>query len=253
MSSQFTLKEKRLYTRYLKRTQLLAILLPVAFILGLSSGYLLWGRAAGIAKAQQSAAGNQPTSGNQAAANSGNQPVKRYDVTFEDNDPVLGPANAPVTIIEFSDYQCPYCRKWYTEVFGRILSTYANKVRFVYRDFPLTSLHPEAEPAAIAAHCAGEQGKYWEFHDLIFGGQLGLSATSYTQYAGNLNMNIEKFSTCISSEKYKAEVESDLKYASNLGVRSTPTFFINGIAVVGAQPFEVFQQVIDQELGSQNQ
>ena len=241
MSSQFALKEKRLYTRYLKRSQVLAILLPVAFILGLSSGYFLWGRAAGIAKAQQS------------AANSGNQPVKRYDVTFEDNDPVFGPANAPVTIIEFSDYQCPYCQKWYTEVFGRLISTYGNKLRFVYRDFPLTSLHPQAEPAAIAAHCAGEQGKYWEFHDLVFGGQLGLSRTSYTQYASDLNINIEKFTTCISSEKYKAEVENDLKYASNLGVRSTPTFFINGIAVVGAQPFEVFQQLIDQELGSQNQ
>ena len=241
MSSQFTLKEKRLYTRYLKRSQVLAILLPVVFILGLSSGYFLWGRAAGIAKAQQ------------PAANSGNQAVKRYDVTFEDNDPVLGPANAPVTIIEFSDYQCPYCRKWYTEVFGRLISTYGNKLRFVYRDFPLISSHPEAEPAAIAAHCAGEQGKYWEFHDLVFSGQLGLGRTSYTQYASDLNIKIEKFTTCISSEKYKAEVENDLKYASNLGVRSTPTFFINGIAVVGAQPFEVFQQLMDQELGSQNQ
>lgn len=205
-------------------------MLPVAFLAGLLAGHLIWGQGSSTA--------------NNAGANQGQ--VTRYDVPV-DGDPAIGPSNAPVTLIEFSDYQCPYCRKWYIEVFPQILSTYKDKVRFVYRDFPLSS-HPEAAPAAEASDCAYEQDKFWEFHDKLFSGVQALGKDTYIQYARDLGLDMQKFQSCLSSGQYQSEVQSDLDFAANLGVRSTPTFFINGIPLVGAQPFDAFKQVIDKEL-----
>lgn len=243
MSTHLTPKEKRLSARYLQRARILTFFLPVAFAVGLGVGYLLLGRTASAtaAKAPQ----------NNAAQNAADQQTKRYDVS-EDDDPAFGPKNAPITIIEFSDYQCPYCRKWYVETFAKLMSTYPNQIRFIYRDFPLTSIHPEAAPAAIAAECANDQGKYWEFHDRLFTGEYGMNSTAYVQYATDLGLNKDKFQACLSNTSYANEVQGDLQYASSIGVRSTPTFFINGIALIGAQPFEAFQQVIDSELAAAN-
>jgi len=140
----------------------------------------------------------------------------------------------------------------YVETFAKLMSTYPNQIRFIYRDFPLTSIHPEAAPAAIAAECANDQGKYWEFHDRLFTGEYGMNSTAYVQYATDLGLNKDKFQACLSNTSYANEVQGDLQYASSIGVRSTPTFFINGIALIGAQPFEAFQQVIDSELAAAN-
>ncbi len=224
-----------------RRSHLYMLLVPLAFVLGLGSGYLYWGRGGSAANPAQ-AAGAQSSN---AAADSGEIP--RYDVPVDD-DPSLGPADAPITIIEFSDYQCPFCEKFHNETFQRLLDAYPDQIRFVYRDFPLTSIHPNAVSAAEAANCAFEQGVFWEYHDLLFSMRRGLSQQAYSGYAEELGLDAADFQACLESGRFREEVQSDFEFAARLGVRSTPTFFVNGLAVVGAQPFEVFQQVIDQEL-----
>lgn len=238
-----------------KRSHLYSVLLPLAFVAGLSLGYIFWGRnnapttqtAAAVPQRDPAAS----TSGQaQTSSESQPEPVTRYDVPIDD-DPILGPEDAPITIIEFSDYECPYCRKWHSEVYGRLFEDYPDQVRLVYRDFPLDSIHSNAIPAAEAANCAYEQGSFWEFHDKLFGMELGLSPDAYQQYAQDLSLDMDAFNECVDARRYRDEVQSDYDYASQLGVRSTPTFFINGIALVGAQPYEVFQEVIDKELAGE--
>lgn len=224
------------------------LLLPLVFALGLGAGYLAFARplAAQLAEARaQLAAAANP--GADAAAQ---QPVRRYDVPVDD-DPAVGPANAPITIIEFSDFECPFCRSWQTEVWPQIKQKYGDKVRLVYRDFPLFSIHANAAPAAEAANCAGEQNQYWAFHDALFSGKYPYSRSSYEAIAANLGLDGKKFAACLDERRFQAEVQADYDYAANLGVGSTPTFFINGLAVVGAQPFEVFSRVIDMELNGE--
>jgi protein-disulfide isomerase len=225
------------------RFNIFILLVPLAFILGLVVGYALWGRSG--AEQTTAAAANPP-----AATPAATQQIKRYPVPVDD-DPAIGPADAPITIIEFSDFQCPYCRKWYDETYQKLLQTYPDKVRFVYRDFPLTSIHPEAQPAAEAAQCANEQGVYWKYYDKLFSNESELGTETYKKYAAELGLDTARFDKCLADRTYQKEVEADLEYASNLGVNSTPTFFINGIAVVGAQPFEVFQYIIDKELAGE--
>jgi protein-disulfide isomerase len=207
------------------------------FMLGIGSGYLLWGR-----KAPQAAA---PTS--QALATPTVQ-VRRYPVPVDD-DPSLGPADAAITIIEFSDFQCGYCKKWHDEVLDRLLANYPDQVRFVYRDFPI--LGPNSIAAAEAADCAGEQGFYWPFYQNLFSMRYDLTTEAFQQYAAELDLDTQAFAECLADGRYNAEVMGDYNYAANLGVSSTPTFFINGIPLVGAQPYEVFQQVIDMELAGE--
>jgi protein-disulfide isomerase len=173
----------------------------------------------------------------------------RYDIPSE-GFPSIGPADAPITIVEFSDYQCPYCRRWHEQVYQPLLATYPGKIRLVYRHLPLTSIHPDAFPAAEAAMCAGEQDAYWQYHEKLFGGDA-LGASIYLQYARDLSLDMTTFEACLSGRKYQEAVQSDLEFAVNLGVRSTPTFFVNGLAIVGAQPLSVFKQVIDQELAGE--
>lgn len=237
-----------------------SVLVAIAFVLGLVAGYLIWERPLQakvdaaekqVAALQKTGTANQTAAANAAEANAAEaqptQQVKRYNVPTDD-DPALGKADAPITIIEFSDYQCPFCRQWHEQVFSKIKETYGDKVRLVYRDFPLYGLHPEAEAAAEAADCAGEQKDYWDYHNLLFTGNKDLGTDTYLSYAQSLKLNTDTFKKCLDDHKYQAEVKADYDYASQLGVRSTPTFFVNGLAVVGAQPFEVFQQVIDMEL-----
>jgi protein-disulfide isomerase len=169
----------------------------------------------------------------------------RIEVAVDD-DPAKGPATAPVTIVEFSDYQCPYCSRAESTV-KQILAKYDGKVRFVYRDFPL-SFHPFAAKAAEASQCANEQGKFWEFHDALYADQAKLSVPDMQTTATGLGINADKFKTCVESGKYAAEVKKDIDDGTKAGVSSTPSFFINGIAVVGAQGIDTFSQVIDQEL-----
>jgi protein-disulfide isomerase len=210
----------------------------VFFLFGLGAGYLIWGR--------DSAAAAAATPDPQQAGVTLPEKVIRYAVTVDD-DPTLGPEDAPITLIEFSDYQCPFCTKWHDEVFFRLQEEYGDKIRFVYRDLPLP-FHPEAQSAAEAANCAWEQGDYWEFHNALFSDKYGLGVKAYQQYAADLGLDADALTGCLLDGRYADEVQADYDFAGNLGVSSTPTFFINGIALVGAQPYEVFKQVIDLEL-----
>ncbi|MCR4335765.1 MAG: DsbA family protein [archaeon] len=168
-----------------------------------------------------------------------------------DDDAMEGNPDAPVTIVEFSDFQCPFCESFYTNTLGKLRENYIDtgKVRVIFRDFPL-SFHPNALPAAEATECANEQGKFWEMHDKIFENQDAMSTASYKQWAADLGLNTEQFNTCYDSSKYQSEIQADFADGQAAGVSGTPTFFINGQKVVGAQPFSVFEQIIEAELAN---
>jgi len=162
------------------------------------------------------------------------------------NSPSRGPAAAPVEIVEFSDFQCPFCLRAHPTV-EEVLNTYGNRVRFVYRNYPLPG-HPNARPAAEAAACADEQGKFWPYHDRLFATQSKLSEADLKQDAAELGMDASKFNACVDSHKYASKVENDMRAGQEAGVDGTPAFFINGRLISGAQPYDVFKKVIDEEL-----
>jgi protein-disulfide isomerase len=247
-------EENRENTITFKRSHLYTVLLPLAFVAGLTFGYIFWGRADSSSTSSPAAAAVPAANQGQGqAAPQGAEPtpeLRRYDVP-EDDDPVLGPAEAPITIIEFSDYECPYCQKWHSEVWPALQAEYGDQIRLVYRDFPLTSLHSNATPAAAAANCAREQDMYWEYNELLFDMKFNLGNSTYIRYAEELGLDMDSFTECVESGRHVDEVEADYEYAVNLGIRSTPTFFVNGIPVVGAQPFESFKKLIDQELAGE--
>ncbi|MGZ9166966.1 MAG: DsbA family protein [Anaerolineales bacterium] len=231
-----------------KRSHFYSVLTVLAFATGVLLGYVVWGvdAPAGAATAQ---AANQPSGPIVEAPVTPQAEFKRYDIPTEDSY-AIGPADAPITIVEFSDYQCPYCRRWHEDVYEPLLAAYPGKVRLVYRHFPLSSIHPDATSAAEAAMCAGEQDAFWPFHEKLFSSDA-LGNTTYVQYAQELGLNMNNFESCMNDRKYQQAVDDDLNFAVNLGIRSTPTFFINGIAVVGAQPLDVFKEVITKELNGE--
>ena len=169
---------------------------------------------------------------------------------YVDDDPSLGKANAPVTIVEFSDFQCPYCSKFRDQTFDQIKQQYIDtgKVRFVYRDFPLRSIHPMAQKAAEASECADEQGKFWEMHDKLFAGQASFSVDSFKQWAKDLSLDTTQFNNCLDSGKYKSETDKDLADAQKVGGQGTPYFLVGNTQLSGAYPFDSFKQAIDAQL-----
>ncbi len=213
-----------------KRRHVYSALIPLAFVVGLATGFLFWGRT--------------PAPSAVAAVGEPQAPT-RLEVSADD-DAALGPADAPITIIEFSDYNCPYCEKWHVETFQPLMAAYPDQIRFVYRDFPITS--QESTVAAQAAECAGEQDAYWSFHDSLLSGGLDLGREAYEQYAARLGLDVEALLACLDSGTFDDEVQADARYAAGLGVSGTPTFFINGLPLVGAQPLSEFQAVIESEL-----
>jgi len=216
----------------------LAIL--VSFLLGIGAGYLLFAKSAdttALAQAPQQAGAPEPPA--------------RLDNVSVDDDPAFGPENAPVTIVEFSDFQCPYCLRFHQETFDALKQLYEGQIRYVYRDFPLTSIHPDAEKAAEAGQCAYEQGRFWEMHDMIFDNQqIDIGIDALKDLAQQIGLDQEQFDACLDSDKYAQEVAGDLQDGGSYGVTGTPTFFINGVRLVGAQPLSAFQAIIDQELAA---
>jgi len=166
-----------------------------------------------------------------------------------DDDAVKGSEDAPVTIIEFSDFECPFCGRFYRDTLPLIKKNYieTGKVKLIYRDFPL-SFHANAQKAAEAAECAKDQRKFWEMHDKLFDEGVKGGVESFKQYAKDLNLNMEEFNECLDSGKKANEVKADFIAGGEAGVRGTPAFFINGRLVSGAQPYSVFKQIIDEEL-----
>lgn len=166
-----------------------------------------------------------------------------------DDDSVRGDADAPVTIVEWSDFECPFCARFYEQTLPSLEEEYikTGKVKLVYRDFPL-SFHTNAQKAAEAAECAGEQGKYWEMHDLLFERGVQGGVAGFKQYAKTLGLNTAKFDTCLDSGAMAGEIQRDMADGAAVGIQGTPGFIVNGKLVSGAQPFAVFKQVIDAEL-----
>jgi protein-disulfide isomerase len=175
-------------------------------------------------------------------------------VSVADN-PSLGKADAPITVIEFSDYQCPFCQRFVRNTLPALKTNYIDtgKVHYVFRDFPL-AMHRQARKAAEAAHCAGEQGKYWEMHDVLFNNQQALAVEDLKEHASSLDLESTAFDNCLAQGKYAAEIDKDFADGSAAGVTGTPSFFIGktepngtieGTLIRGAQPITAFRQVID--------
>lgn len=162
------------------------------------------------------------------------------------DSPSQGPASAPIEIVEFSDFQCPFCYRSFPTV-KQVMNTYGDKIRFVYRNYPLPN-HPNARPAAEAAQCANEQGQFWPYHDRLFADQSKLGNDDLKAAAVALGLDAAKFNACFDSHKYKARVDADTQAGNEAGVNGTPAFFINGRLLSGAQPFDEFKKVIDEEL-----
>ncbi len=191
-----------------------------------------------------------PTTGNV-----GNQPPVglppvggKVEVSIDD-DSVKGDVDAKVTIIEFTDYECPFCARHYTSTMPQLQKEYIDtgKVKYVVRDFPL-GFHTQAQKAAEAAECAGEQEKYFEMHDKLFDNGVQGGVSSFKQFAGQIGLNQGDFDSCLDSGKMESEVKKDMKDGQSYGVQGTPAFFINGRLISGAQPFSAFKQAIDAEL-----
>jgi protein-disulfide isomerase len=170
-----------------------------------------------------------------------------------DDDPALGDPKAPVTIIEFGDYQCPYCRQFWRETFPRLKKEYIDtgKVRFIYRDYP-QAVHPEAMLSAMAAECADDQGKYYEFHDKLFREQdrrgrdvVRFRTPELKRWAADITLDTAAFNACLDDERHKDEVSKDFKDLEGLGLEGTPIFFVNGRGLLGAHPFATFQKLIE--------
>ena len=190
-----------------------------------------------------------------------NQPALPLKISSE-NNPVIGNPDAPITIIEFSDFQCPFCAKFHMQTLPTIMDEYINKgtVKLVFRDFPIQSIHPNAVPASIAAECANEQGKFEQMYHMLFEKQkewsnleTSYAITAFNQYASELQLNEEKFDSCIKNVKYIEEVQKDLNEGRTYGVTGTPGFFIGNekigfVELKGAQPFESFKKVINSQL-----
>lgn len=192
----------------------------------------------------------------------------RAEPTFQPVDmtvaaaPFLGDEAAPVTLVEFSDFQCPFCKRHFDRVMPELVKTYVEtgQLKYVMREFPITSLHPEAPRASLAALCAGEQGKYWQIHDLIFGDPKRISPSALKQHAATIGLDMAAFTSCLGDSRYAAQIRRDQAEGQKLGVRGTPTFLLGATdpadptrlratkLIRGAQPLAVFRQAIEEIL-----
>ena len=173
---------------------------------------------------------------------------QRINVPLE-NDPIKGNISAPVKIVIFSDFECPFCKVGEARI-ESIYEKYQGQVVLIFKNFPLTKVHPDAFKSALAAECANEQGKFWEYHTILFNHNTALSNADLKAYAKELGLDEASFNECLDSERYSYSVQKDMTVGEQVGVTGTPAFFINGIPVVGAQPEPEFVKIIEAELGN---
>lgn len=224
----------------------ISLLIAVFFVGYLLARVQMQGQTTGSAIAQQDggALPAEPAPGEE-----------RVDGVATGNLTMMGDENAPVTIIEFSDFECPFCEAFYSQTLSQIKSEYVDtgKAKLYYRHYPL-AFHPAAVPAGLASECANEQGRFWEYHDMVFENQARISGggdnanTALKEFAANLGLNANQFDSCFDSAKYQANVDQDLNDGTAAGVSGTPTVFVNGRRIVGAQPYATFKAIIDEEL-----
>jgi protein-disulfide isomerase len=229
----------------------------VAEVVGTQAAAPLVVNEADLSSAQVQAMINEAVGTQVALLRPTNTPIPPTPTTIprgvaEDDDAFLGPQDAPVVIVEFSDFQCGYCGRFYEETLPLILANYPNEVKFVYRDFPIFG--EDSLRAAMATECAREQDKFWEMHNRLFTRlntreDAPLSDETLVSFAQELGLETRSFSECLSSQRYSDEVLLDYQAAQTYGLRGTPGFVINGVVyAIGAQPFEVFDQIIQSEL-----
>ena len=173
-------------------------------------------------------------------------PVFRNEVSA-DGAPFKGGAKAPVTIVKFEDFQCPFCKQ-VQPTFEKLLARYGDKIKLAHRDFPIDSLHPQARLAHEAARCANEQGKFWAYHDKVYANASKVGVEDLKSYAKEVGLDATKFDQCVDAGKFKSAVQKDVDEGTRVGVTGTPAFFINGRLISGAQSFDNFARVIDDEL-----
>ncbi len=173
-------------------------------------------------------------------------PVHRVEVATN-GAPFKGPARVPVTMVKFEDFHCPFCKK-VQPTMAQVLSKYGKKIRLVHRDFPIDSIHPAARKAHEAARCANEQGKFWQYHDVLYANAPKADSADLKSYAEKVGLDVPVFEKCVTSGKFRDEVQRDVDEGTRLGVTGTPTFFINGRLLSGAEPFERFATIIDEEI-----
>lgn len=185
--------------------------------------------------------------GNQAAAGPRLDPGQRYAIDAAGN-PSIGPADASVTIIEFGDFRCGFCKRFHDETRAAILERYQGRVLLVFRDYPI--LGQSSFDAANAAECADDQGRFWEYQDLLYANQATLVRDAFIAHAQSLGMDVATFTACYDEQRHEAEILADYQAGEALGVGGTPTFFINGRPLIGAQPIDAFVNVIEDELST---
>ncbi len=232
-------------------TPVLAILLVVAaFLLGVlftKVQYLEKGQGTGTTVTADAGQDNgQPTLAEKVDVKSGHLPV-------------LGNKDAKVTVVEFSDFQCPFCKSLFDDSLSQLKKDYIDtgKIAFYYRHFPLTAIHPNAQKAAEAAECANEQGSFWQYHDQLFTNQAdweslssALAVDKFAEIATSIGLNGASLKSCVDSDKYAAKVEEDVNDGSAAGLSGTPTTFVNGYSIVGAVPYSQIKAKIDEELAN---
>ena len=207
-------------------------LIAVGALVGIAIGWIAWrGSDSG---AGSSVSGAAPTTG-----------VELADGVDVSHDPVLGSADAPVTIVEFSDFECPFCSRFATQTAPALRRQYGDRIRWIFVNYPLRSIHPNAYEAALAGECAAEQGRFWPFYDEIFSGRHPLSGSGYSDAAGAIELDEERFETCYRNGDHAEEVALDIKEGEKFYILGTPTFYVNGKRMEGAQRPEAFALVID--------
>lgn len=241
----------------LNKFSLPAIYSPLLVILLIIASFLLGALYTKVSYLEKGGAANPPSQAQQGTnppPNSQTQPTPGAKVSVDTGHfPVLGNKDAKVTIVEFADFQCPFCEKWFKDTEPSLIKDYVNtgKVKFAFRQYAF--LGQESTWAAEAAECANEQGKFWDYHNYLYDHQGPENSGTFTKdkligFAGDLGLNTNQFSSCLNSDKYSKNVSDDLSAGQKAGVTGTPTAFIDGQPLVGAQPYSAFKTIIDQEL-----
>lgn len=209
----------------------------VSIAVGLGIGFLVWGYEAPV----QIAPVDIP------------EDAQRYVFDYLEGTPEFGDKEAAILMIEFTDFECVYCQKYNNEVFPLIEKNYKKDLLYVFIPYPLDTIHPNAMNASLASMCAQDQDAFWDYRSLAFSAEEGYSTDAFISYANQLNLDEEQFNTCLEEEPYLELLEENISRAMALGVTSTPTFLINGLPVMGAQPFELFAGIIEAEILAANQ
>ena len=231
---------------------LVITLIVFAFFLGMLTNKVLY-----LESSAKTANANSAVNAQAVNAPTQPPPPERVDNLEVGKLPLLGNKDAKVTVVEFSDFQCPFCKSYFDDTHKQLVDKYitTGKIKFYFRHFPLNSIHPNAQKAGEAAECANEQNKFWDYHDLLFENQAAWSAltgtdvtNSFTEQARQLGLDTDQFRSCLDTDKYKSRVDEDTAAGQKVQVDGTPTFFINGYRLVGAQPFSAIQKAIEDEL-----